>query len=143
MENLFSEMRRALNLMRAAGIEGWGLSNPNPDLFNLVEVGGSVGCTSETCNHWSHDPAAPVNKLVPRDGWAISLLGSCGADGASGYVEFYVTWRGEVARIWRLDAPDPILGHSGRDPGERVARLGVCEPGGSVGVTDEKRFDAN
>jgi len=106
MENLFSEMRRALNLMRAAGIEGWGLSNPNPDLFNLVEVGGSVGCTSETCNHWSHDPAAPVNKLVPRDGWAISLLGSCGADGASGYVEFYVTWRGEVARIWRLDAPD-------------------------------------
>lgn len=128
MENLFSEMRRALNLMRAAGIEGWGLSNPNPDLFNLVEVGGSVGCTSETCNHWSHDPAAPVNKLVPHDGWLISTLGRTGAEGASGYVEFYVTWRGDAARVWRLDAPDQYWARmaeikAGELPAWALARL--------------------
>lgn len=106
MEELVYQVRRALNLMRADGIEGWGLENPNPEVFNFAETGGPVGCTSETCIHWSHDPAAPVNKLVPRGGWALSSLGSCGAEGASGYVEFYVTWKGGVARAWRLDAPD-------------------------------------
>jgi len=106
MENLIYEMRRALNLMRADGIDGWGLSNPDPEVFNLVETGEPVGCTSETCNHFSHDPAAASIKLVPRGGWVLSFLGSCGAEGASGYVEFYITWRGEVARAWRLDAPD-------------------------------------
>jgi len=105
-EKLYKEMRRALDLVRAEGIEGWGLENPDPSLFSLAQTEGPVGCTSETCNHWSHDPAAPVNKLVPRNGWAISSLGRTGAEGASGYVEFYVTWRGDAARAWRLDAPD-------------------------------------
>lgn len=105
MEELVYQVRRALNLMRADGIEGWGLENPNPEVFNFAETGEPVGCTSETCNHFSHDPAAPVNKLVPRSGWVLSSLGSCRAEGASGYVEFYVTWKGEVARAWRLDAP--------------------------------------
>lgn len=105
LENFVDAVRSALNMVRSEGIEGWGLENPDPEVFNLVEVEGPVGCMSETCNHWSHDPAAPVNKLVPR-GWALSSLGSCGAEGASGYVEFYVTWVGRKARVWRLDAPD-------------------------------------
>jgi hypothetical protein len=84
VEELYNEMHHALNLVRADGVEGWGLENPDPELFHLAQTEGPVGCTSETCNHWSHDPAAPVNKLVPHDGWLISTLGRTGAEGASG-----------------------------------------------------------
>jgi hypothetical protein len=104
-EELYNEIRRALNLVRAEGVEGWGLENPDPELFHLAEVGGPIGCTSETCNHWSHDPAAPVNKLVSHSGWAVSSLGSCADERRAGYVEFFITWRGDAARVWRLDEP--------------------------------------
>ena len=76
---LAERIERALRRLRAPGISGWGL-----DAEYLAErFGGEValvepawGCTSETCAHNSHDPAAPVLKWIPPEGCEIVRLGS-------------------------------------------------------------------
>jgi len=32
--------------------------------FSVLELG-KIGCTNETCNHFSHDPSAPIYLLTP------------------------------------------------------------------------------
>ncbi|MEM4301983.1 MAG: hypothetical protein QW570_07780 [Candidatus Caldarchaeum sp.] len=41
----------------------------------LVEIEPPMGCTSETCSHWSHDPAAPVYKWILPPGYNLQYLG--------------------------------------------------------------------
>jgi len=50
-------------------------------LFRMVKADQEIGCTSETCNHVSHDMAASVNALIPLKG-KLCLLGF---DGNVGY----------------------------------------------------------
>ena len=62
---------RAVARLALPGIEGWGLNNPAPDLFDEVIVREAGGCTSQTCAHNSHGYAAPDVRLVPREGWHL------------------------------------------------------------------------
>jgi len=101
MKELVDAFVAAVAANRAEGIKGWGLRNPDPNVFSLVEVGAPTGCTTSTCNHFSHDPAATVNKLLPRDGWTVHVL----ADSQHAeeiWVTYYVTRKNEEARIWCL-----------------------------------------
>lgn len=66
---------RAVARMALPGIEGWGLNNPAPDLFDEVIVRGAGGCTSQTCAHNSHGYAAPDYRLTPREGLRLVELG--------------------------------------------------------------------
>lgn len=59
--------------MARPGIEGWGLNNPDEDIFDLMEIGEAGGCTSSTCGHMSHDPASPNFRLVLKVGQVVSL----------------------------------------------------------------------
>ena len=68
-------IKNALEKMKSEGIEGWGLNNPDETLFETVVSGPATGCTTETCNHFSHDPAASYIKLVPQFG-KLSQIGS-------------------------------------------------------------------
>lgn len=73
--SIVEAVARALERLSRPGVEGWGLR-----VFGDMEAAGDLvvltehnGCTSETCSHWSHDPAAPELRWVPRDGRLISL----------------------------------------------------------------------
>lgn len=73
IQALTEQVARAIARMEADGIEGWGLENPDKELFDLVNIGSSTGCTSDTCNHVSHDPASPHYKIVPKSGKLVTL----------------------------------------------------------------------
>ncbi len=88
MARLEQMIETALNLMSADGITGWGLvllDSRLEELGSLHAIGEPVGCTTETCNHWSHDPAAPQRKWVPCEGTLIKLGESDDRDGTSTY----------------------------------------------------------
>jgi hypothetical protein len=57
-------------------VEGWGLRVP-PDLGgDLLQMSPPAGCTSETCLHNSHDPAAPHYAWRPDEGrqlWELAV----------------------------------------------------------------------
>ena len=77
MEKLLQDVKRALELLKRDGIEGWGL-NVHPDLEeygDIIETAPPEGCTSETCAHNSHDPAAPTRRWVPHEGTTLVHLG--------------------------------------------------------------------
>lgn len=66
----------AIAVSVADGISGWGMNNPDSNLFDEVEISGSYGCTDSMCNHNSHDPAAPTIKIVPKnDRYTIINIG--------------------------------------------------------------------
>lgn len=73
LQALTETVARAISRLQADGVEGWGLDNPDTELFDVVTVSSASGCTSDTCNHHSHDPAAPDYKLVPKSGKLINL----------------------------------------------------------------------
>lgn len=78
MKKLLEAVQRAIEKLQAEGIEGWGLNNLYLDdqpFGELVQIGPTFGCASETCNHVSHDPAAPTYKWVPPTGWKLVHLG--------------------------------------------------------------------
>ena len=77
---LITLVERAIADMAAEGIEGWGIGNPAPDAFRIVETGPSVGCISDTCAHNSHDPASPTYRLLPTNGELVSLGHDEGSD---------------------------------------------------------------
>jgi len=41
--------------------------------FDVSIVDRSVGCTEETCDHSTHDPASPSLKIIPRAGRLVYL----------------------------------------------------------------------
>ena len=83
MEKLLSAVQTALEKMQRDGIKGWGLNelyfiydDGTREAFGeLIQAGPEYGCTSETCSHSSHDPAAPTMKWVPPEGYSLSILG--------------------------------------------------------------------
>ena len=80
-KKLINAVCTALKKLNRDGIKGWGL---NPLYYNgvefgeLIQVGAEYGCTSETCSHSSHDPAAGTMKWIPPEGFRLSLLGEDG-----------------------------------------------------------------
>lgn len=79
MTTLLELVKAAVQRREAPGIEGWGLwvSNDLDGLGELYEVAPSTGCTSETCAHNSHDPAAPTYKWIPKEGLLVELGYDC------------------------------------------------------------------
>lgn len=84
-EKLIRAVQTALEKLNRDGIEGWGLNalyitydDGTREFGELVEVGPEYGCTSETCNHVSHDPAAPTLKWIPPEGYRLNFIGDDG-----------------------------------------------------------------
>ncbi len=75
MENLTKAVENAIKDMEADGIIGWGLNIPSGLDGYMVETSGLDGCTSDTCLHNSHSPAAPYLKWVPEEGRKLILVG--------------------------------------------------------------------
>src|SRR5690606_19212053 len=83
-ESLVTAVAAAVERLSRPGIEGWGL-RVCADMAaagEVVDVSAHIGCTSETCAHVSHDPAAPYRRWVPRSGHLVTL----GADEEPGEV---------------------------------------------------------
>jgi hypothetical protein len=79
-------------------IEGWGLLT-NPDYGITEDITPAQGCTSETCQHLSHDPAAPVRAWRPKEGPVIFLVESR-LDGAT-HEWYYIPAEGRVIHVER------------------------------------------
>src|SRR5690606_28346681 len=67
----------------------------------VVDTSEYIGCTSETCAHVSHDPAAPMCRWVPRSGRLVEL----GSDEEPGEVtvRWYAHLDGETVRYIRAE----------------------------------------
>jgi hypothetical protein len=75
-QDLVERVQKAVERMKAEGIQLWTPSAPSDELeqiFEVVIAKESVGCTSDTCNHVSHDPASPYIKLIPKQGRLLRL----------------------------------------------------------------------
>lgn len=85
-KKLIDAVQTALKKLARDGIEGWGLNSlylvddegKRTSFGELIEIGPEYGCTSETCSHSSHDPAAPIIKWIPPKGCTLSRLGEDG-----------------------------------------------------------------
>jgi len=102
-QTLVEAVAAAVERLSRPGIEGWGL-RVSPDLETageLMDITEHMGCTSETCAHVSHDPAAPRRRWVPRSGRLVEL----GSDEEPGevIVRWYAHLDGEDVRYIRLD----------------------------------------
>jgi len=73
--DFIQRVQQAVQNLQVDGIELWRpyVSDTLENYFKVVISGASVGCTSDTCNHNSHDPASPYIKLIPREGCLIKL----------------------------------------------------------------------
>jgi len=102
-QTLVEAVAAAVERLSRPGIEGWGL-RVSPDLETageLMDITEHMGCTSETCAHVSHDPAAPRRRWVPRSGRLVEL----GSDEEPGevIVRWYAHLDGEDVRYIRID----------------------------------------
>ena len=87
---------------KVSGISGWGMVVPELLQKNgtVEESGEEYGCTSETCRHNSHDPAAPTYTWTPAAGVEVFQLGFDRAEDRMGYdVTWYAT---QVHGCWYL-----------------------------------------
>ena len=106
MEKLLSAVQTALEKMQRDGIKGWGLNElyfiyddgTRETFGELIQAGAEHGCTSETCSHSSHDPAAATMKWLPPEGYHLSLLGE---DGERQF--FYITNDSEEYIVVRIE----------------------------------------
>ena len=100
---LVEAVATAVARLSRPGIEGWGLmvSRDMREAGDVVDLGEHIGCTSDTCAHASHDPAAPRRRWVPKSGRVIEL----GSDEEPGetMVRYYAHLDGENVRYIRLD----------------------------------------
>ena len=99
-----NEIAVAVRDAKESPIKGWGLRPPSEDWevewFDWVTLTPPCGCTSETCNHVSHDPAAPVIAWVPREGVQVVVLGE--EDDEGRITTFIMTKKGREVRFLRL-----------------------------------------
>lgn len=100
IQALTEAVARAVAKMEADGITGWGLGNPDEELFEEVEVSPASGCTTSNCAHNSHDPAAPTTKLILRHGKIVSLGSQSESDG---YSEWFAVIGDNEPRFFRLN----------------------------------------
>ena len=100
---LVEAVAKAVERLSRPGIDGWGLrvDSEMAAAGELVDLGEHVGCTSDSCHHVSHDPAAPLRRWVPRSGRLVEL----GSDEEPGevIVRWYAHLDGEDVRYIRLD----------------------------------------
>jgi len=104
--SMVEAVARAVERLSRPGIDGWGLrvSGGMEATGELIDLSEHVGCTSDTCAHVSHDPAAPRRRWVPRSGRIVEL----GSDEEPG--EVIVRWFAHLGddgsvRYIRLDEP--------------------------------------
>src|SRR5690606_8373257 len=73
--SMVEAVARAVERLSRPGIDGWGLrvSGGMEATGELIDLSEHVGCTSDTCAHVSHDPAAPRRRWVPRSGRIVEL----------------------------------------------------------------------
>lgn len=102
---LVEAVSRAVERLSRPGIDGWGLrvSGGMEAAGELIDLGEHVGCTSETCAHESHDPAAPHRRWVPKSGQLVEL----GSDEEPGetMVRYYAHLDGATTRYIRVEEP--------------------------------------
>jgi len=102
---LVEAVARAVERLSRPGIEGWGLqvSCDMRGAGELMDLGEHFGCTSDTCAHISHDPAAPRRRWVPRSGRIVEL----GSDEEPGetMVRYYAHLDGATTRYIRVEEP--------------------------------------
>ena len=105
-QTLVEAVAAAVERLSRPGIEGWGLrvSGDMEAAGELIDLGEHVGCTSDTCAHVSHDPAAPRRRWVPKSGRVVEL----GSDEEPG--EVIVRWFAHLGddgsvRCIRLNEP--------------------------------------
>jgi len=107
MERLLRDVQRALELLKRSGIEGWGLSvAPELEEYGeVIETAPAEGCTSETCAHKSHDPAAPTRRWVPHEGFTLIHLGG-ETLGDETRIDYFALFSGEnVIYLKQVDHP--------------------------------------
>ena len=104
-EALVTAVAKAVERLSRPGIEGWGLqvSRDMRDAGELMDLGEHFGCTSDTCAHVSHDPAAPHRRWVPKSGRLVEL----GIDEEPGevLVRYYAHLDGDKARYLLVEEP--------------------------------------
>jgi len=102
---LVEAVSRAVERLSRPGIDGWGLRicEDMAAAGGVVDTSEYIGCTSETCAHVSHDPAAPMCRWVPRSGRLVEL----GSDVEPGEtrVRYYAHLDGEAVRYIRVTEP--------------------------------------
>lgn len=91
MEKLKKRIEEAIRRQNADGIEGWAISCPE-ELKEAFEecIIGEQGCNSRTCRCVSHDPSAPIVKLVPVRDTILTKLGSESSIDGDWYQYFHV-----------------------------------------------------
>ena len=74
-QTLVEAVAAAVKRLSRPGVEGWGLRvcNDMAAAGEVVDTSAHFGCTSDTCAHVSHDPAAPCRRWVPRSGRLVEL----------------------------------------------------------------------
>src|SRR5690606_490456 len=104
-EALVQAVAKAVERLSRPGIEGWGLrvDSEMAAAGALVDLGEHVGCTSDSCHHISHDPAAPRRRWVPKGGRLVEL----GSDEEPGEtrVRYYAHLDGATTRYIRVEEP--------------------------------------
>jgi len=103
LQILTETVARAVARMETEGIKGWGLGNPDENIFSAVQEGAATGCTSQTCHHNSHDPAASMMKLIPVSGKIVNL-GSEWTDGEVDHT-YYVLITDAAPKFYELTDP--------------------------------------
>ena len=78
-QKLEERIRRAVAKMAREGITGWGLSVPAGMPASCSGIR-ALGYDSDTCHHYSHDPADADYRWLPPEGSQLTFLGYDGAD---------------------------------------------------------------
>jgi hypothetical protein len=72
-KDLLEAVYEAVEEASRRGIRAWGLKNSVPEYFRDTKISEPTGCTSDTCLHYTHDPAAPTIMLTPLRGRLVYL----------------------------------------------------------------------
>lgn len=96
-------VEKALGRLNAEGVTGWGLDNPDLALFEMSEISEATGCTGQTCNHVSHDPAASTRKLIPCAGRLICLGSELEVDERE--ITYYALVLADTVKLLELHSP--------------------------------------
>jgi len=74
-QDFLARVKQAIQRMEEEGIVLWRpyIDQALQEIFEVVVVHESEGCTTNNCNHNTHDPASPWIKLVPKNGKLVYL----------------------------------------------------------------------
>jgi hypothetical protein len=104
-------------------IKGRGLNIPSPsdDWFERVLISPLLaGCTSRTCRHFDHDPAAFWSAWIPTDGVKVTQLGRVTLEGE--VRSYFLVSRGMEKRFLILRIPKTYWAYAGYVDAEDVPK---------------------